>query len=155
MPTIHKIATVNIAEGAKTGTLTFEADPQKKIKFWGNAPFRYLLIVGAESEAKFETVQGKAKGDDPNDRWPDEKFLANWGGVASGQKKPFGGGGGGFKPAPRPEYESLSIMSQVAVKEACNLCVAGVIKIDQVAVTADKLFTGMVAMTKDARGQLA
>lgn len=128
MPTLMKIATVNFPADAKAGTLTFEADPNMRVKCWANAPFRSELTVGAEAEAVFETMAGKPK-NDGSGNWPDEKFLKGWGGAQAGQRRPFGSGGSGGGPRGiTPEQftlEKRSILASVALKEAREFCQPG------------------------------
>lgn len=107
---LMKVKTVWFGDG-KTGNVTFEADPDKKIKVWANAPFRDALVVGAEADAKFETVP--AKGD-----YPEQKFLKSWGGVSM-PEKPKGGGGGGPRLTPEQFLtEKRCITASVALNAA-------------------------------------
>jgi hypothetical protein len=113
---LMKIKSVWFGDG-KTGNVTFEADPEKKIKVWANAPFRDALVVGAEAEAKFETIP--AKGD-----FPEQKFLKSWGGVSM-PEKPKGGGGGAPRKSPEEILaEQKNIHASVALQVAREFVVA-------------------------------
>jgi hypothetical protein len=150
-----KIKALQIPSGTDWGWVEFEGDTQR-VKLAPDAPpkFSEKLEIGAEHEACVSVKESTYQGTTTH-----VGYLVQWG----APKAKTGGGRPGGNWMPRPESETLSIMSQVACKEARSFVdshnlqkgAEGVWGIDEICTFTKKLTKAMVEACVESKGKLA